>query len=289
MKQHPSVRSLRPARLCAAAVLCMPMACAWAQQQPAQERTNSNALDRLSISVGGFYARPTVNAGIVRGDAALRTGDIRLDEKTLPRISIEALLGDHHGLSFEAYRYSNRYSDRFQGTYSAGPFDAGVNVDLSAKFKLDVARLGYRYWFGDGDTVIGVGGGVGYYRVELASNASGSVVDLGNVGFEGGAGTYSKKDKDDAFAPMLELGIRHAVRPDVRLFLDASGIKKSGGSGVRGSIYNAAAGVEWFPARNLGVTLGYAVSDVNLERDSGSLRDLRVKFHGPVASVKMRF
>ncbi len=90
-------------------------------------------------------------------------------------------------------------------------------------------------------------------------------------------------------APMLEVGVRHAITPDLRLFFDGSGIHKGGGSGVRGSIYNASAGVEWFPVRNIGVSLAYAVTDVDLKRDDAGVQRLRLKFQGPVLAVKGRF
>jgi hypothetical protein len=31
----------------------------------------------------------------------------------------------------------------------------------------------------------------------------------------------------DAFAPLLEIGVRHAITPDLRLFADASGLRKA--------------------------------------------------------------
>ena len=86
---------------------------------------------------------------------------------------------------------------------------------------------------------------------------------------------------------MLEPGVRHAV-PSPRLFADASGIYK-GGSGVRGGIYNAAAGVESLLLRNVDISLAYAVTDVDLKRNDGSLQRLGVKLDRPMISLKARF
>ncbi|WP_399681652.1 hypothetical protein [Xenophilus sp.] len=250
----------------------------------------SPALDRFSLSVGAFSAKPEVSAAVGNRWGSLSTGDLDAGRKTLPRISGEFLIGDNHGISFEAFRYSQSYADQWGGVYTSGPFSAGLATGLSLDFDLDVARLGYRYWFGSGNTVVGLGAGIGYYRVSLETHAFASAnAGLAGLGFAGYNGYYTRHDSDDAVAPMLEVGVRHAITPDLRLFLDGSGIHKGGGGGVRGSIYNATAGVEWFPLRNVGVSLAYAVTDVDLKRDDAGLQRLRLKFHGPVAAVKMRF
>lgn len=206
----------------------------------------------------------------------------------MPRLSGELLLGDNHGISWDGYRYSKGYSRSYgwNGSDSGG---FGGAADLKLGFDLDVARLGYRYWLGTGNTVLGLGAGVGYYRVSLKTQISGT--SDGNSpgdGFSGSDGTYRRQDKEDAFAPMLELGLRHQVNKQLRLFADASGIYKGGG-GVHGGIYSAAAGVEWLPTRNLGVSLAYAVTDVDIRRQDSGLQRFHVKFSGPMLSIKARF
>lgn len=260
---------------------------AWAQSS--SEAPRSPALDRFSLSVGAFSAKPEINAAVGNAWGSLDSGTIDGQRKTMPRISAEFLLGNNHGISFEAYRYSQGYANAWGGTYSTGPFSAGIATGVNLDFDLDVARLGYRYWFGSGNTVFGLGAGLGYYRVKLETHAFGAAsAGLTGLGFVNYNGSFSRRDSDDAVAPMVELGVRHAISPDLRLFVDASGIHKGGG-GVRGSIYNATAGVEWFPTRNLGVSLAYAVTDVDLKRDDPGLQRLRLKFQGPVLAVKGRF
>lgn len=266
---------------------------AWAQSAtatPYSTDTVSPALDRMSLSIGAFHAKPEVGAAIGNnGGSSYDTGTYDAGRKTLPRISGEFLLGRNHGISLEAFRYSQTYNDSFGGTYSQGPFSATAVGGANLDFNLDVARLGYRYWFGTGNTVFGVGAGIGYYRVELETTAyGGGAAQLGNLGFGNLNNYYTRRDSDDAIAPMLEVGVRHAFSPDLRVFFDGSGIHKGGG-GVRGSIYNAQLGVEWFPVRNVGVTLAYAVTDVDLKRDDAGLQRARLKFQGPVVGVKARF
>lgn len=261
-----------------------------AQAQTQADTPISPALDRFSISAGAFSAKPEIGATVGNASGSLHVGDIDGERKTMPRVSAEFLLGSNHGISFDAFRYSQGYANSAAASYQAGPFSVAAAAGVNLGFDLDVARLGYRYWFGSGNTVFGIGAGIGYYRVSLETNAYG-VANAGLAGFgvAGYNGSYSRRDSDDAVAPMLEVGIRHAITPDLRLFADASGIRKSGGSGVRGSIYNAQAGVEWFPVHNVGVSLAYAVTDVDLKRDDAGIQGLRLKFQGPVVAVKARF
>ena len=248
----------------------------------------SPALDRFSLSVGAFNAPPQVSAKLGDAQGALSTGDLDGRRQSMPRLSAEFLLGDNHGISFDAYRYSKGYANRYAWQGS----DAAVNDDaasLRLGFDLDVARLGYRYWFGSGNTVLGLGAGIAYYRVALKTQLSGTAdgKSPGN-GFTGSNGSYRRDDQEKAFAPVLELGLRHAVNPKLRVFADASGIYKGGG-GVHGGIYSGAAGVEWLATPNLGVSLAYAVTDVDLKRPGRGLQRFHVNFSGPMLSLKARF
>lgn len=249
----------------------------------------SPALDRFSLSIGAFNAAPEIEATVGGALGSVSTGDIDAKRKTMPRVAGEFLIGDNHGFFFDAFRYSQDYSNGAAGSYSTGPFSAAAAANVQLGFDLDVARLGYRYWFGSGNTVFGIGAGVGYYSVSLNTLASGVVSgNVPGVGPVATNGVFSREDRDDAVAPMLEVGVRHALSPNLRLFADASGIHKGGG-GVHGSIYAGAAGIEWFPFQNVGVSASYAVTDVDLERDDAGLQRLRVKFHGPVLALKARF
>ena len=90
-------------------------------------------------------------------------------------------------------------------------------------------------------------------------------------------------------ALMVEAANHHNTNPDLRLFADASGVWKNGGR-FHGNIYNASAGVEWFPVKNVGVVLAYGVTNIDLTRnnDFADTR-LKVKLQGPSAFLKARF
>ncbi|MET3917480.1 hypothetical protein ABID97_004262 [Variovorax sp. OAS795] len=258
----------------AGAGLLFAHAAAWAEPSP--------ALDRFSFSVGAFSADPKFNASVNSPYGALRTRDLEPGRVTMPRVTADLLIGDNHGLSFDYYRYKRDYFGQAGGNESFGGFgtvSAVGNANLNVK--LDFAKLSYKWWLGSGNTVFGLGAGAAYYSIGVGTNA--------NVAVNGRIRTLNEDSSDNAVAPLLELGVRHAINPDLRLFADLSGVRKGGGR-FHGSIYNASAGVEWFPVKNVGVVLAYGVTDIDLARE-GSTTETRVKvrLHGPSAFLKARF
>jgi hypothetical protein len=240
----------------------------------------SPALDRISISVGAFIANPEFNASINTPYGTLQSGEVALGEKIMPRVKGEIILFDSQGLSFDIYQYKHDYGGATDHT--ANVVGTAVSTATNANFglKLDYAKLAYKWWFSSGNTVLGVGAGAAYYKISMQANASLSI----NNASAGVGGEYS----DDAVAPLLEIGMRHAISPDLRLFADASGVWKSDGP-LKGEIYIAAIGVEWFPVKNVGLALGYGVSQIDLKRDEPVIENFKVKYQGPSALVKFRF
>jgi hypothetical protein len=243
----------------------------------------SPALDRFSLSVGAFHAKPTLDAGLNTPYGRFDTRDIEGGSVTMPRITADVLIGDSQGFSLDYYRFNRDYGTGFANSFAIGPTSVTALGNVNLDLKLDFAKFAYKWWIGSGNTVLGLGAGVAYYRVSLDSNAL--------AGVNGATATFSQHDSDDAFAPLLEIGVRHAISPDLRLFADLSGVRK-GGSNLRGHIYNAALGVEWFPIKNVGVVVSYGVSEIELKRDFDALSStgrLRVKLKGPSAFLKARF
>jgi hypothetical protein len=240
----------------------------------------SPALDRASLSIGAFHADPTFNAAVDTNFGRLDSGDAKRSSVTMPRIKADLLLFDTQGLSFDYYQFKRGYSDSLASNFNTGSGTVTTTGNANLDVKVDFAKLAYKWWFGSGNTVLGLGAGAAYYRLGLDLNATAAVGG-------GGTGSIRQSYSDDAVAPLLEVGLRHAISPDLRLFADASGVKKTGSS-VRGEIYNAAVGVEWFPMKNVGVVLDYGLTDIDLRRDGNNAR-FRVKLKGPSAFLKVRF
>ncbi len=265
---------MRPASVVLGGLCVLGLAPAMVQAQV------SPALDRFSLAVGGFRAEPDIRARVNTSVGTFNTGDFDTRAKTLPRVKAEVLLFDNHGLSFDYYQYRRDFSQSGIGRASiaGNQVTATTNIDLRAAF--DLGKVAYKWWLGSGDTVAGLGLGAGYYRVDASGSASATV--------NGATRRVDAAYREDAVAPLVELGLRHAITPDLRLVADASGLRKSGGS-THGSIYNAALGVEWFPVKNVGLVLAYDMSRITLKRRDEAEDRLRVRIHGPSASVKVRF
>lgn len=241
----------------------------------------SPALDRFSLSVGGFYVDPTINIKANTRYGSAESGDMERSRTTLPRLRAELLLGDSHGLSFDYFRYRNDYSYSTTRSFNVGGTPAILAGTANANIELDFASLAYKWWLGKGSDVFGIGLGAGYYRAHYDLRANGV--------FNGSAGALDESDTEKTFAPLLELGWKHAFSKDLRIYAEASGVKKGWGT-VTGHIYGAALGVEWFPLKNLGVGADYGITRIHIDRDGGNSQTaFDVKLTGPSAYLKMRF
>lgn len=77
----------------------------------------------------------------------------------------------------------------------------------------------------------------------------------------GDASVYTTKSTG---APELQLGWRHAFTNDLRMYFNASGVKKNGH--LSGHIYDAALGLEWFPFHNLGFGAEYDYTRIKIDQ-----------------------
>lgn len=238
------------------------------------------ALDRFSLSVGGYYADPTFNIKANTPYGSAQSGDIERNRTTLPRVRAELLLGDSHGLSFDYFRYRNDYSYSASRSFNVGGTPAILSGTANANIEVDFASLAYKWWLGSGNDIFGIGLGAGYYRAHYDVQASGI--------FNGTSGSLNESDTEKTFAPLLELGWKHAFSKDLRIYAEASGVKKNWGT-VTGHIYGAALGVEWYPLKNIGVGADYGITRIHIDRNGNSQAAFDVKLTGPSAYLKVRF
>jgi hypothetical protein len=240
----------------------------------------SPALDRFSISAGVLRADPNINVNLSTAYGNLGTGDVGLGKETMPRIKANIMLFDSQGLSIDFYQYKHSYSGSIGNTTSVNNTPLVTSVNANIDLQLDFGKLAYKWWFGSGNTALGLGAGAAYYKLDLNANAAASL----NNSTVATQGSYN----DSAVAPLLEFGLRHAISPDVRVFADASGMKKTGGR-LNGEIYNAAVGVEWFPVKNVGLVLDYGMTQINLNRLDTVDVNFKFKIQGPSTFVKVRY
>ena len=240
----------------------------------------SVALDRASISVGAFYADPRIDIGADTQFGRLDAPDANPKHTTIPRVKADLLIGDRHGLSFDYYRYDKNYTPTLSGQTIINGQPVTGTATADADLQLDLAKLAYKWWMGQEKDTFGIGLGAAYYSAKLEGSATGLV--------NGVSATARDSVSEHAYAPLLELAWRHAFTPEVRMYMEASGIKKNGGK-INGHIYGGNIGVEWFPFKNVGFVADYGISKIQLHRDSNRDADLNIRLTGPSAYVKMRF
>jgi hypothetical protein len=248
----------------------------------------SPALDRVSVWLGGYYANTDTNIGASDKTGQFK-GNVNLehdldfqDHKTVPRARLDFLIGDSQGFSFDYYSVNKSRSKTLSDSISYGGNDYSASATVRGKLDFDFGSAAYHWWFGHENDVFGVGLGGAYYRVRagISGNASVNGITVGEA---------SSSSNESAWAPMLQLGWRHAFNDQWRMYLDASGVKKNGGK-LSGHIYNAALGVEYFPWKNVGFGAEYGYTKIQLDQRKRDYNaDLDMKLNGPSLFVRFRF
>jgi len=250
----------------------------------------SPALDRVSLWLGGFYSDTQTQIGATgrRGVLEGYSGHFSLEDdlgfrehKTVPRARLDLLLGEHQGLSFDYYTIDRSRSRTLTENINYGGEDFPASARVDGKLNFNFGSAAYRYWFGSGSDVFGLGIGAGYYGVKARI--------AGQADVDGYTGQAEASTHETAWAPVLQVGWRHAFSHNFRIYADAYGVKKGGGN-LAGHIYNAALGLEWFPIENLGVGGEYSYTRIRLDQNHPSYQaNLDLKMQGPSLFVRLRF
>ncbi|SHG75813.1 hypothetical protein [Massilia sp. CF038] len=245
-------------------------------------------LDRFSLSAGAFSTEPEISVDADTNFGRIESGDQKGSRTTLPKVKAEMLIGDRQSIALDYIRYSKTYNPTLSGdTVIDGETISGT-AKFDGKLRLDLSKAAYKWWFGDQNDVFAVGIGAAYYRAKVGGTASATVQGTVNGLPVSRSVSGTDSTSDDAYAPVLDLGWRHSFSQDVRIYVEASGIKKNGGK-INGHIYSGAVGVEWFLAKNIGLALDYGIQKIDLRRDSDRDSALRIKLAGPSAYLKARF
>ncbi|MES2583413.1 MAG: hypothetical protein V4627_11905 [Pseudomonadota bacterium] len=241
----------------------------------------SDALDPFSISIGAYIVNPSANVSVNTPYGSASTGDVSSHEVQVPRLKADFLLGDRQGFALDYYGFNRQYSDTLNRSFAAGDSEVNFTGNIHANVGLDLANASYRWWFGQGADVIGVGVGAAYYRIRFG------VDGFAATNIDNASGYANAHYSASTFAPLVQLGWRHAFSPHARLYVDLSGIEKSGGN-LNGHIYNAAIGGEWYFAKKIGVGVEYSATRVKIRVDGNNER-LDLRMNGPTVFLKARF
>lgn len=269
--------SLRPLRLHPLAFVAAAFAAGSAHAD------TSRVLDPVSLWVGAYRANADLSIAASSDPGDVATGKVNLTEgsETIGRARADFVFFDNQGLTFDFYSLSHGTGHRIDAPFSYDGTDYQVGSDLHAKLGLSAGSATYRFWFGGDADVFGVGLGAAYYRAKLTIDGTAVVDDE--------SGDVRKRWSESAVAPMLTFGYKHAFSDDLRLYVDASGVRKNGGA-LSGHIYDARLGVEWFPLHSVGIGAEYGVSRIHLNRDKDIYNaDLDIDLDGPSVFARFRF
>lgn len=245
-----------------------------------------DALDRFDFAVGGYFADSSTSArldGDVRGTDVDFEHDLGLDPRhAIGRLRFSALIGDSQGFEVDAYRLRRHGMRTLDRTVVVEDTTYDVDASVRGDLDLDFASVAYRWWLPAGDSdVWGVGVGGGYYRARGVVQGEATVNDQH---------AFAKvSDSSDAWAPLVELGWRHAYSDTFRLYADLSGVAKGWGP-VTGHILNAALGAEWFPLEHLGIGVEYGAQRILLKSERDGVRGrLKLDLEGPSVFARLRY
>lgn len=272
-----------------AAATASSMACA----QSTSTSTSSPALDRASVWLGGYYANLDTNVGASDKSGTL-TGTMNLEDDlgfdkhdVVPRARADFLLGDHQGLTLDYYSVDRSRTATLARDISYDGVDYAANASVRGKLDFDFGSVGWRWWFTQGDDALGLGLGAAWYQIDTRLSGSGTLITSDDTPTM--TASVDTGSKDSAWAPMLQLGWRHAFNDQWRMYFDASGVRKNGGR-LSGHIYNAAIGAEWMPWQHVGFAAEYNFSRIKLDwRRTNYNAKLDMKLDGPALYLRIRF
>jgi len=203
------------------------------------------ALDRVGVWLGGFRTSFDGSLQLRNADGSLDTGEQPLfsGHDVVQRARIDWLLGDRQGFTVDYFRLHRQQSRELSTSFTVQGTTYAPNAQLSTDVLADFGHIDYRWWFGSGDAVLGLGVGAGYYRLALDLQAQAT------AGNSSAAGRF--QSDDHAWAPVLSLGGRWRVAEGVRLYADVSGVEFRNSNSrtqlAAGAISSAGAGTP--PAR----------------------------------------
>lgn len=242
---------------------------------------HSPALDRASLWIGGYRADTGLRLDAQRDGIGSSRVDFAGDHETIARARLDLLVGEHQGLTFDGYALDHSDSTRLTRAFAFDGVDFDVDASLRSEAEFTAATAAWHWWLGADQDVFGVGLGAAWYRLEVAL-AGTATVDGSHV-----AATAAFDER--AVAPLLTLGYKHAFSDSLRVYAQASGIRKGGGT-LSGHIHDARVGVEWFPWRQVGFGAEYGLTQIRLERDGHRYAaGLDIDLEGPALFARIRF
>lgn len=276
---NPAIAVMSAFALRAAACLL----CTCAVVPAAHANDESQALDRVSVWLGGYYpdAAFDIHARATRRPDLDGRLHVDAGKETVGRLRLDFLVEDSQGFTVDYYTLDRTRRKHLSRTFDYDGVPFRIDTDLAARFDFSAGSLAWHWWFGSARDVFGVGLGATRYQVAMTLDGSASAL--------GQSADARVHWSDSAAAPLLTLGYKHAFSDALRVYANASGVRKNGGT-LAGHIVDARTGVEWFPWPHFGFGAEYGTTRIHLSRDATHYSaDLDVDLRGPSAFARWRF
>ena len=266
-------------RRAAAAILLLGLAASGAHADGGAPQ----ALDRVSLWLGGYYPDTAFDLGAQSATQADLAGHLHVNagRETVGRARLDFLVLGSQGFTLDYYTLDRTRSQHLANDFNYGGVPFQIDSDLAAQVKFSAGSAAWHWWFGNDADVFGIGLGATYYKVGIDLDGH---ADVNGQNLAASAGW-----SDDAVAPLLTLGFKHAFSESLRVYATASGVRKNGGA-LAGHIVDARVGVEWFPWHNVGFGAEYGSTRIHLHRDAQHYdARLDIDLDGPALFARLRF
>lgn len=247
--------------------------------------------DRFSLSFGG-YANSLGLEGRFDGSTDV-TGTrydfserFDLDDmRELAMLTVEWSPHPRHQLHAIAFEDRRERSATIERDLTFEDVTFPLAAEVAGRFEVRSIELGYTWWaYRTDTTALGAGLGVLDYRARLSLRGA-----LRRDGEDEPIAQGSAEVTDRLRAPVLRLGWRWVAGERLRLRADASALQ-IGWDGIDGEIYGLRVAAEYFPIENLGLSLGYGITELRAEARHEDLRGrLTLQFSGMQLLARIRF
>lgn len=207
------------------------------------------------------------------------------DRRELALVGFEWSPHPRHQLHFTAFEDGRRRSASIERELVFDDVTFPLAAEVSGHFEIRALDFGYTWWaYRSERTAWGVGLGVLDYRARLTLAGT-----LRRDGEEEPLVDAEASVSDRLRAPVLSIGWRHVLTDRLRLRADASALQ-IGWDRIDGEIHHLRLAAEYFPFEHVGLSLGYALTEVQAEAQRADFRgELELQFTGVQALARIRF
>lgn len=248
-------------------------------------------VDRFALSFGG-YANSLGLDG--RFDGSAEQEGTRYDfgesfeledSRELALVALEWSPHPRHQLHLSAFEDGRRRSAAIDRELVFGGATFPLQAQVHGEFEIRAIDFGYTWWAWRSErAAFGPGLGVLEYRARLTL--------AGSVRLEGEQDPLADAEvtvTDRLRAPVASLSWRYVLGERIRLRADASALE-IGWDGIDGQIRRLQVSAEYYPWDHFGISLGYAVTQLEADARRDALRgNLELEFSGLQALARVRF